>query len=73
MADVKVKDIHAMGVEDINTRIKDLKKELIKEKAQIATGTAPKNPHKIRQIRKTIARMLTELRFRELSKQRAKK
>ena len=65
-ATIKVKDIHAMSNDDILSKLGELKKELVKERAQLATGTAPKDPHKIRQLRKTIARMLTELRAREL-------
>ncbi len=55
----KIKDLRSMGKEELNSKLDELKKEMIKNNAQIATGTTPKNPGQIREIKKTIARILT--------------
>jgi len=48
-----------MSKEDLNSKLEELKKELLKVNAQRAVGTTPKNPGQIRQIKKNIARILT--------------
>lgn len=40
----------------------ELKKEMIKVNAQIAIGTVPENPGRIKEIKKTIARLNTLLK-----------
>ena len=57
-----------MSEEEIQATVLELRKELIKLNAQSATGTAPKNPRQIRSTKKYIARLLTELRSKELTK-----
>ena len=37
----------------------ELRKELIKVNAQVSTGTVPENPGNVKNIKKTIARILT--------------
>ncbi|MCK5107544.1 MAG: 50S ribosomal protein L29 [Nanoarchaeota archaeon] len=56
---VKKKDLKNMGNEEIEKTLKELKMELIKANSQVASGSAPKNPGQIRQIKKTIARIIT--------------
>ena len=56
---MKIKDLRSMTKEDINSKLIELRKELIKHSAQIATGTTPKSPGHIKQIKKTIAKILT--------------
>ena len=48
-----------MSKEDLNNKLEELKKELVKHNAQIATGTTPKNPGMVKATKKTIARILT--------------
>lgn len=48
-----------MSNNDLMNKLNELRIELIKENAQIATGTTPKSPGKVRQIKKTIARIKT--------------
>jgi len=59
MAKIKKKEIRAFNVEDLKSRIEELRRELMKENAQVATGTVPKSPGLIRSHKKNIARMLT--------------
>lgn len=56
---MKIKEIRSMNKEDLNAKMEELRKELIKANAQIATGTTPKSPGQVKQIKKNIARILT--------------
>ena len=56
---MKIKELRAMGEEERKTKMNELYKELMKSNAQVATGTIPKNPGKIRLAKKTIARIKT--------------
>lgn len=53
------KEIRIMNDADLENRISDLKKELMKINSQIAVGTMPKSPGKVKEMKKTIARILT--------------
>ena len=59
---MKTKELKSLNKEDLISQLKELKKELVKHNAQIATGTTPKSPGQIRQTKKTIARILTILK-----------
>ena len=50
-----------MSKEEIQAKVLELRKELIKLNAQTATGTTPKNPRQIRTTKKNVARLLTAL------------
>lgn len=63
---IKNKEIRNMNKPELNLKIDELKKELIKLNAQRAIGTVSKNPLQIRQIKKTIARLVTELNKKEV-------
>ncbi len=56
---MKSKEIRNMDKNTLNEKILELKKELVKINAQVAIGTALKNPGQVRKIRKTVARILT--------------
>jgi large subunit ribosomal protein L29 len=56
---MKTKDLRSMSKEDMKSKLIELRKELIKHNAQIATGTTPKSPGQVREIKKTIAKILT--------------
>ena len=51
---------------DLDGKTTELTIELIKLRAQVATGTTPKNAMQIRRSKRTIARILTLKRQREL-------
>lgn len=59
MAIVRAKEVREMSDEQIEKQLKDLRNELLKERAITATGGAPENPGRIRELRRTIARILT--------------
>ena len=51
---------------DLDAKRAELEVELVKLRAQAATGTAPKNSLQIQRSRRTIARIFTLKRQREL-------
>ncbi|MFA5887434.1 MAG: 50S ribosomal protein L29 [Candidatus Nanoarchaeia archaeon] len=55
----KTKAIRAMGKEQMLERIVELRKQLLKFNSQIAVGTIPESPGKVKQLKKEIARILT--------------
>jgi len=59
MAIVRAKEIRGMSDDQVEKQLKDLRNELLKERAITATGGAPENPGRIRELRRTIARILT--------------
>ncbi|MBS3163438.1 50S ribosomal protein L29 [Candidatus Woesearchaeota archaeon] len=58
---MKIKELRKMDKTTMNSKVEELKKELMKLNAQVATGTVPENPGKIRSIKKTFARINTIL------------
>lgn len=56
---MKAKELRNLTSKDLETKFDELNKELIKLNAQVATGTVPKSPGQIKQIKKTIAKILT--------------
>jgi large subunit ribosomal protein L29 len=58
---MKAKELKRNSKEDLLSKKTELTKELIKLHAQVAMGTQIKSPGLIRQIRKNIARIETEL------------
>ena len=64
MAIIKKKQIKEMTNVDIINRVNELKLELVKEKGQIAIGGSPSNSGRVKEIKKTIAKFLTELKRR---------
>ena len=55
---MKVKEIRAMNKTDLDSRLVELKKDLMKIKAEVSVSN-PKNPGRVKQIKRTIARIIT--------------
>ena len=60
--ELRAKQIREMQKEEIDERLKSLEESLLKERASVAMGGAPRNPGKIRSLRRQIARINTVLR-----------
>ncbi len=60
---MKMKDIKELTVEELDAKVADLRKEHFTLRQQSKTGTL-ENPARISQIRKDIARCLTEKKIR---------
>ena len=56
---MKAKELRQMTREELNNKIVDLKKDLMRINTQVATGTAVKESGQIKKIKKTVARILT--------------
>ncbi len=56
---MKAKEIRSLDEKGREEKLLELRKELLKLNAQVAVGSAVKNPGQIRKVRKTIARVLT--------------
>lgn len=54
-----VKQLRELKKEDLGKRLSELKLELLKEQGNVRMGRSIKNPGKIKQIRRNIARILT--------------
>jgi large subunit ribosomal protein L29 len=63
---MKIKEIRQMSKEDLLAKMEELRKELVKINGQVSTGTTPKSPGQVRQIKKNIAKILTILKEKEL-------
>ncbi len=59
MAILRRKEIRDMRPEARMKNLKELRLELSRQKALIAAGGALENPGKVREIRRTIARLIT--------------
>lgn len=56
---MKFKEIKTMDNAQLNEKLVEARKELIKINGQIARDTPPKNIGQIRQLKKSIAKLLT--------------
>ena len=70
---MKAKEIRGMDKESVNEKANELKKELVKLRAQIAIGTAVKNSRQVRKIRKVLARIATIQHEKSVKTQEVKK
>ena len=62
---MKQQVIREMTLEEIKERLEEEKKQLVRMK--LAHAVSPlDNPHKMKEYKKTVARLLTELRKREI-------
>lgn len=68
MVSTNKKDLKSMSKEDLKVKLIELRKDLIKENAQIAIGTTPKSPGRIRQVKKGIARMIQIINDKEVKR-----
>lgn len=56
---LRVKEIRDMSSEERMKRLNELKTELLRSKTMIKAGGTVENPARIRELRKTIARIMT--------------
>lgn len=64
MAILRTDEIRNMSEEELDEKMKDLKLELSKEKGKTDMGSFPENPGRIKEIKRTIAKILTILNER---------
>lgn len=73
MAILTKNDYKQMNETQLNERLSDLKKELMKINTQISTGTTPENPGRVKEVKKTIARIITALNLKKEQPKKEKK
>ncbi len=59
MAIIRKNELKAMKKEQLKEKLVVLRNELMKLRSQVATRTRPENPGRIRELRRTIARIHT--------------
>ncbi|MBI4738229.1 50S ribosomal protein L29 [Candidatus Woesearchaeota archaeon] len=62
---MKKKDKTPTSPEEAQQKIKELRKEIMKQRAQISLGTAPKSSGQLQQSKRMIARLLTSVRAQQ--------
>ncbi len=65
MAILRAKELRALSVPELEEKLEELEAELRLEKGAVASGVAPKNPGRIKEIRRTIARIKTIINEKE--------
>ena len=61
----KSKMLAGLSKPELNSKLAELELELIKLNAQVATGSALKNPSQVGDVKKNIARVKTLLRAKQ--------
>ncbi len=63
---MKAAEIRELSIEDLRSKLKEARAELFNLRFQMATSQLD-NTARVKQVKKDIARILTEIRARELS------
>lgn len=58
---MKFKELKSMSKAELDEKLNELNKQLMKDNTQVSTGTSPKSPGLMKANKKTIARILTIL------------
>jgi len=56
---IRLKEINAMSAEDRTKKLSELRAELSRMRTMISAGGAVENPTRVRELRRTIAQILT--------------
>ena len=68
MAIIRVKEARKLSSKEIDSKIEELRKEILKLNSQVSAGATPENPGRIKEIRRTIARLIF-IKEKEVTKQ----
>jgi len=66
MAVIRNKDVKKLGEKDLDKKLNELRLELTKERANIAIGATATSPGRIKEIKRAIARILTEKNTKQI-------
>jgi large subunit ribosomal protein L29 len=69
MTALKTKQIREMKLEDLEKKLSELKLELVKELGNVKMGRPVKNPGKIKELRRAIARLNTIKKERKVKRE----
>jgi len=59
MAILRYKEVKKMSDKELSSQKLELNKEVLRLNSQVASGTTPENPGKIKEIKRTLARIET--------------
>lgn len=59
MAILRSEEIRDLSAEELEEKLAELRNELLRERSNIASGGTSENPGRLKEIRRTIARILT--------------
>ncbi len=62
MAILRSNEIRDMSIEEMEAELAELRSELARERSVAASGGSLENPGRVRELRRTIARVLTIMR-----------
>lgn len=62
MAILRPSEIRDMSLDEMRAKLRELRAELARERSVAASGGSLENPARIRELRRTIARILTIMR-----------
>ena len=65
---MKTKELRLLSEADLEKKVLEVSFEYMKDRSQVAVGTVPKNPGKIKQMRRMMATIKTILHERENKK-----
>ena len=68
MAIIKKSEFKQLNIQSAEEKIKELRKELMKMNSQVAMGTMPENPGRIKEIKKTIAKLIIFVKSKKSNK-----
>ncbi|MBU1245587.1 MAG: 50S ribosomal protein L29 [Nanoarchaeota archaeon] len=71
MAIIKKTELKQLNKQVAGEKLNDLRKELMKANSQIAMGTLPENPGRIREIKRTITKL--QILIKQKNKQEVSK
>ncbi|MDP3698566.1 MAG: 50S ribosomal protein L29 [Nanoarchaeota archaeon] len=64
-----MKELRELQTPELNNRLKEFKKELLKLKIEVGVGTGSTSSGKVKRTKKNVARILTLLNEREVPRQ----
>ena len=59
MVIIRAKDVRKLSSSEFEEKLSEIRKELMKLRAQMSSGSTPENVGKIRALRRAVARMFT--------------
>lgn len=67
---VRINEIRKWTPEELEKKLKEYRSELLEQRALQASGGAIENPGRIREVRRTVARILTVINEKKLEKEK---
>ena len=59
MAILRASEVRDMSLEELKEKLEELRMELLRERSKAAAVGTPENPGRVRELRRTIARIMT--------------